>query len=103
MVGGFRVAALGAGGFEINPPFPRMDYDEAIRLYGIDKPDLRLPALTDVKECFAPENLTQLAVNANLPVVAVRIPKVGELSRAERDAIKPMFIAKGGAKIFEDF
>jgi len=33
-----------------------MDYDEAIRLYGIDKPDLRLPAFSDVRECFTPEN-----------------------------------------------
>src|SRR5438309_811219 len=103
VVEGFLLAAFAAAGFEIKAPFPRMDYDQAIRLYGIDKPDLRLPALTDVKECFAAENLTQLAVNANLPVVAIRIPKVGELSRAERDAIKPIFIAKGGAKVFEDF
>src|SRR6202041_638433 len=49
------------------------------------------------------ENLQQLALNTNLPVVAIRIPKVGELSRAERDAIKPLFISKGGAKVFEDF
>ena len=103
VVEGFLVAAFAAAGFQIAPPFVRMDYDEAIRLYGIDKPDLRLPAFTDVKECFSPQNLTQLVLNANLPVVAVRIPKVGELSRAERDAIKPMFIAKGGAKMFEDF
>jgi aspartyl-tRNA synthetase len=80
-----------------------MDYDEAIRLYGIDKPDLRLPAFTDVRECFAVENLQELAINANLPVVAIRTPKVGELSRKERDDIKPMFHSKGGAKIFEDF
>jgi len=103
VVEGFLVAAFAAAGIAIKPPFVRMDYDEAIRLYGIDKPDLRLPAFADVKECFATENLMQLAVNANLPVVAVRIPKVGELSRAERDAIKPMFVSKGGAKIFEDF
>jgi len=64
---------------------------------------LRLPAFTDVRECFAPEELRQLAVNANLPVVAIRIPKVGELSRKERDDIKPLFVAKGGAKVFEDF
>ena len=75
-----------------------MDYDEAIRLYGIDKPDLRLPAFTDVRDCFTPENLQELAINANLPVIAIRTPKVGELSRKERDDIKPMFHAKGGAQ-----
>jgi aspartyl-tRNA synthetase len=103
VVEGFLTAAFAAAGSAIKTPFPRMDYDEAIRLYGIDKPDLRLPAFVDVKECFAPESLQQLALNANLPVVAIRIPKVGELSRAERDAIKPLFISKGGAKVFEDF
>jgi aspartyl-tRNA synthetase len=103
VVEGFLTAAFAAAGSAIKTPFARMDYDEAIRLYGIDKPDLRLPAFMDVKECFAGENLQQLALNPNLPVVAIRIPKVGELSRAERDAIKPMFISKGGAKVFEDF
>ena len=103
VVEGFLTAAFAAAGFAINTPFPRMDYDEAIRQYGIDKPDLRLPAFTDVRECFAAENLQELAINASLPVVAIRTPKVGELSRKERDDIKPMFHAKGGAKIFEDF
>jgi aspartyl-tRNA synthetase len=103
VVEGFLTAAFAAAGQAIETPFPRMDYDEAIRLYGIDKPDLRLPAFTDVRECFAPANLQELAVNANLPVVAIRTPKVGELSRKERDDIKPMFHPKGGAKIFEDF
>jgi aspartyl-tRNA synthetase len=103
VVEGFLTAAFHAAGVEIKTPFPRMDYDEAIRLYGIDKPDLRLPAFTDVRECFSPENLQELAINPALPVVAVRTPKVGELSRKERDDIKPMFHSKGGAKIFEDF
>jgi aspartyl-tRNA synthetase len=103
VVEGFLTAAFAAAGSAIKTPFPRMDYDEAIRLYGIDKPDLRLPAFTDVRDCFAPENLQQLAVNASLPVVAIRIPKVGELSRAERDNLKPLLVSKGGAKLFEDF
>jgi aspartyl-tRNA synthetase len=103
VVEGFLTAAFAAAGSQIKTPFPRMDYDEAIRLYGIDKPDLRLPAFTDVRECFTAENLQELAINANLPVVAIRTPKVGELSRKERDDIKPMFHSKGGAKIFEDF
>jgi aspartyl-tRNA synthetase len=103
VVEGFLTAAFRAAGSDIRTPFPRMDYDEAIRLYGIDKPDLRLPAFTDVRECFTPENLQDLAINPNLPVIAIRTPRVGELSRKERDDIKPMFHAKGGAKIFEDF
>src|ERR1700684_3916966 len=103
VVEGFLTAAFRAAGSEIKTPFPRMDYDEAIRLYGIDKPDLRLPAFTDVRECFTPENLQELAINPNLPLIAIRTPKVRELSRKERDDIKPMFHSKGGAKIFEDF
>jgi aspartyl-tRNA synthetase len=103
VVEGFLTAAFAAAGYEIKTPFPRMDYDEAIRLYGIDKPDLRLPAFTNVRECFTAENLQELAINPNLPVIAIRIPKVGELSRKERDDIKPMFHSKGGAKVFEDF
>jgi aspartyl-tRNA synthetase len=103
VVEGFLKAAFAAAGSEIKVPFPRMDYDEAIRLYGIDKPDLRLPAFTDVRECFAAENLQELAINANLPVIAIRTPKVGELSRKERDDLKPMLHSKGGAKLFEDF
>src|ERR1700716_4053427 len=87
VVEGFLTAAFKAAGHDIKAPFPRMDYDEAIRLYGIDKPDLRLPAFTDVRECFTAENLQQLAVNSDLSVVAIRIPKVGELLRAERDRI----------------
>jgi aspartyl-tRNA synthetase len=103
VVEGFLTAAFKTAGYDIKTPFPRMDYDDAIRQYGIDKPDLRLPAFTEVRECFAPENLETLGISASLPVIAIRTPKVGELSRKERDEIKPMFHSKGGAKLFEDF
>jgi len=103
VVEGFLMAAFAATGEKIATPFPRMDYDEAIRLYGIDKPDLRLPAFTDIRDCFTGENLQELAINANLPLIAIRTPKVGELSRKERDDIKPMFHSKGGARVYEDF
>ncbi len=102
-VEGFLAAAFKAAGHEIKTRFPRMDYDDAIRQYGIDKPDLRLPAFTEVRDCFAPADLETLAINKGLPVIAVRIPKVGELSRKERDDLKPLFISKGGARLFEDF
>jgi aspartyl-tRNA synthetase len=103
VVEGFLTAAFKAAGHEIKTPFPRMDFDDAIRQYGIDKPDLRLPAFTDVGDCFTPADLEQLAINKDLPVIAIRIPHVGELSRKERDDIKPLFVAKGGARVFEDF
>jgi aspartyl-tRNA synthetase len=99
----FLTAAFKAAGHEIKTPFLRMDFDDAIRQYGIDKPDLRLPAFTDVKDCFASADLETLAINKDLPVIAIRIPHVGELSRKERDDIKPLFVSKGGARVFEDF
>jgi aspartyl-tRNA synthetase len=103
VVESFLAAAFKAAGHEIKTPFARMDYDDAIRQFGIDKPDLRLPAFTDVKDCFSAADLEQLAINSALPVIALRTPKVGELSRKERDDIKPMFVSKGGARVFEDF
>ena len=103
VVEGFLEAAFRAASIEIQTNFLRMDYDEAIRQYGIDKPDMRIPPFADVHDCFTPENLRELAINPNLPVIAIRIPKVGELSRKERDDIKPMFHSKGGARVYEDF
>src|SRR5437868_11848533 len=80
IVEGFLTAAFKAAGHEIKTPFPRMTYDEAIRLYGSDKPDMRLPAMADVREVFMAEDLQTLAVNPNLPVIATSIPKLGELA-----------------------
>ncbi|HMK24365.1 MAG TPA: aspartate--tRNA ligase [Terriglobales bacterium] len=103
VVEGFLAAAFKAAGVEIKTPFPRMTYDQAMRQYGSDKPDLRLPAMTDVRSAFTPENLETLRIDPQLPVMAIRIPKVGELSRKERDDIKPLFGGRNGAKLFEDF
>src|SRR5882724_11844166 len=103
VVEGFLTAAFQAGGHRIKTPFPRMDYDDAMRLYGIDKPDMRLPALTEVRECFDSATTEQLAVSPARPILAIRIPMVGDLSRKERDDLKPLFNGKGLAKVFEDF
>ena len=102
VVEGFLSAAWKAAGVEIRAPFPRMTYDEAMRAYGSDKPDLRVPPMTDVSSAFAPEAIAQLNVDPKLPIVAIRIPKVGELSRKERDDLKPLLPAGRGAKLFED-
>jgi len=102
VVEGFLTAAWKTIGVELQTPFPRMPHDEAIRLYGIDKPDMRLPAMSDVRSAFAPENLAALNIDPELPVIAIVTPKVGELSRKERDDLKLLFGDRRDAKVFED-
>jgi aspartyl-tRNA synthetase len=106
VVEGFLAAAFHVAGEPISPPFPRMTFDEALRLYGIDKPDMRLPALTEVSAAFTPEQLETLAIAAGQPIVAVRIPGVGELSRKERDDLRVVYPAKlapNAVKVMDDF
>src|SRR5216684_4247224 len=91
VVEGFLTAAFKSAGHEIKTPFPRMSYDEAIRRYGNDKPDMRLPAMVDVREAMTPEELEEFAVKFKVrrefPVQVIRIPKAGEISGTERRTI----------------
>jgi aspartyl-tRNA synthetase len=102
VVEGFLSSSFAAVGISLPTPFPQITYDEAMRQFGIDKPDLRLPGLTDVKAAFAAIDLETLAIDPALPIVAVRIPRVGELSRKERDDNKPLFDTRKGAKYIDD-
>src|SRR5215475_13761450 len=99
----FCDAAWGAAGITLPTPFPRITYDDAMRQYGSDKPDLRLPGLTDVRSAFSDDDLAKLQIDPALPVVALRIPSVGELSRKEREDNHPLFDQKKGAKFIDDF
>ncbi len=102
VVEGFLKAAFAAVGIALPTPFPQITWDEAMRRFGIDKPDLRLPGLTDVRDAFSPEDLQSLAIDPELPVVAVRIPRMGELSRKERDENRPLFDPRKGGKLIDD-
>jgi aspartyl-tRNA synthetase len=99
----FLAAGFKAAGVTLLTPFPRISYDDAMRQFGSDKPDLRLPGLTDVRAAFTDENLAALQIDPALPVVAFRIPTVGELSRKEREDNHPNFDLKKGAKFIDDF
>jgi len=99
----FLAAAFAAAGVTLPTPFPRITYDESMSQFGSDKPDLRLPGLTDVRVAFTDEALATLQIDPALPVVALRIPNVGELSRKEREDNHPMFDQKKGAKFIDDF
>src|SRR5262249_37079929 len=90
-VEGFLTAAFKAGGVEVKTPFLRMTYDQAILQYGNDKPDMRLPAMVDVRGALTPEELNELAtkfrIRKELPIQLIRIPKAGDLSGTERRTI----------------
>jgi len=70
-------------------PFPRMSYTESMRRFGSDRPDLRVPLeLVDVGDLMEGVDFKVFAGPAKDPegrVVALRLPKGGELSRKEID------------------
>ena len=99
----FMAAAFAAAGVKLPTPFPRITYDDAMRQFGSDKPDIRLPGLADVRPAFTDTALDALQIDPALPVVAFRIPNVGELSRKEREENHPLFDLKKGAKFIDDF
>jgi aspartyl-tRNA synthetase len=93
--------ACAAAGIKVEPPFPHMKHADAIRLYGIDKPDLRLPPMTDVRDALSPEQNARFKFRPDLPILLIRIPEVGQLSRKERDQLDQIvrqgyFAAAGG-------
>ncbi len=98
----FLSAAFAAAGVALPTPFPRIRWDESMRRFGVDKPDLRLPGLTDLRPAFTDADMAALQLDADLPVVALRIPAVGALSRKEREDNHPLFDAKKGAKFIDD-
>ena len=68
---------------------PRMPFSEAMRRYGSDKPDLRIPLeLVDIADLMDGVEFKVFAGPAKDPkgrVAALRVPKGGELSRSQID------------------
>jgi aspartyl-tRNA synthetase len=83
------------------PPFPVMTYDDALRLYGSDKPDLRVSMqfteLTDAMRDVEFKVFKAAAELADGRVVALRVPHGGEMPRSEIDGYTE-FVKIYGAK-----
>jgi aspartyl-tRNA synthetase len=93
---GFLHAAFRAAGIELpDEPFIQMTYDQAIQKYGIDKPDMRLPAMVDLSATITPELRESLKIDPTLPILGFTIPRVGTLSGTQRrglvDEIRKFF------------
>jgi len=86
---------------ELPDPFPRMTYADAMRRFGSDRPDLRVPLeLIDVADLMGEVEFKVFAGPAKDPdgrVVALRLPAGGTLSRKEIDDYTK-FVGIYGAK-----
>jgi aspartyl-tRNA synthetase len=86
---------------DLGEPFPVLTYAEAMRLYGSDRPDLRIPLeLVDIAEEMRDVDFKVFSGPANDPqgrVVALRLPAGGDLSRSTIDELTK-FVSIYGAK-----
>ncbi|QAU25027.1 aspartate--tRNA ligase [Dyella sp. M7H15-1] len=86
---------------ELAAVFPRMTWEEAMRRFGSDKPDLRIALeLADVADALKHVEFKVFAEPANDPasrVAALRVPGGASLSRKEIDQLTE-YVAKYGAK-----
>jgi len=82
-------------------PFPRMTYHEAMRRFGTDRPDLRIPLeLVDLGDLMQKVEFKVFSAPANDPdgrIAALRVPAGGEISRKDIDEYTK-YVSKYGAK-----
>ncbi len=78
-------SACAVTGLKVKPPFPRMEYREAVRRYGIDKPDLRFGMeLQDVSPFFA---AAREALHIEGSIFALAAPGAAMYSRKQLDEL----------------
>ncbi|MCD8024321.1 MAG: aspartate--tRNA ligase [Candidatus Gastranaerophilales bacterium] len=100
MTEGLIKEAFKAAGVEVNPPFKRLSWKEAMDRFGSDKPDTRfgleLFDVTDIMEASTFEAFKAVISNGGT-VRAIKIPNIAHYSRKEMDDVRNLAI-KFGAK-----
>lgn len=96
-----RTVFLDAMRIELPQKFERMSYADAMRFYGCDRPDLRIPLklteLTDLMRAVEFKVFSRPAESDNGRVAALRVPGGGKLTRGEIDGYTE-FVGHYGAK-----
>jgi aspartyl-tRNA synthetase len=80
------IRAAAVAGIEVQAPFPHMLYQDVIRKYGSDKPDMRFGMeLHEVTSCFPEEAKQKLQIAGN--VFALAAPGAAGYSRKQLDEL----------------
>ncbi|MFN2371563.1 MAG: aspartate--tRNA ligase [Candidatus Krumholzibacteriia bacterium] len=89
-----------AAGINLPTPFPRISYDDAMNLYGSDKPDLRFGhPLHDLDDLVAGcgFGVFEQARTGGATVRCLRAPGLGEWSRKQVDELEELAKKRGAA------
>jgi len=95
---GIIIDAFRCAGINLNPPFTRLSYKEAMETYGSDRPDTRFGLhLINVSDIMEKSSFTAFAdqVKSGGSVRAICVPGISEYSRKDMDDIRNMAISFG--------
>jgi aspartyl-tRNA synthetase len=95
---GLVQALWAAGGKDIQAPFRRLTYKDAMERYGCDRPDLRYGLeINDVTAAFAASELTfvRQVIDKGGRVRGIRVPSGASLSRKQTDELEAVAKSAG--------
>ena len=85
-------------GVELEPPFPRMTYEDCMRRYGSDKPDLRYEMeLTDLQPVFADTTLGifKKVMESGGSILGIGVRGAGEMTKTDLKRLEQLAMERG--------
>ena len=83
---------------ELEPPFPRMTYEDCMRRYGSDKPDLRYEMeLTDLQPVFADTTLGifKKVMESGGSILGIGVRGAGEMTKTDLKRLEQLAMERG--------